>query len=89
MWKLRLPLARCYLKREQSCKFKREKSDPGFWWLALPASAWDHTVGYWKAQEDRVQGKLLPFPYPEMDSGDVVVADSSDGLLSSLLVGGG
>lgn len=36
-----------------------------------------------------VQGKLLPFPYPEMDSGDVVVVDSSDGLLSSLLVGGG
>lgn len=26
---------------------------------------------------------------PEMDSGDVVVVDSSDGLLSSLLVGGG
>lgn len=40
-------------------------------------------------QKDRAQVKLLPLPYPEMDSGDVVVADSSDGLLSSLLVGGG
>lgn len=33
--------------------------------------------------------KLLPLPYPEMDSRDAVVTDSSVGLLSSLLVGGG
>ena len=28
-------------------------------------------------------------PYPDTDSGDVVGTDSSDGLLSSLMVGGG
>lgn len=39
--------------------------------------------------EDRAQVRLLSLPYPEMDSGDVVVAESSDGLLSSLLGGGG
>lgn len=39
--------------------------------------------------EDRAQVKLLSLPYPEMDSGDVVVAEPSDGLLSSLLGGGG
>lgn len=32
---------------------------------------------------------LLPLSYPDTDSGDVVGADSSDGLLSSLVVGGG
>lgn len=41
-WMPRLPLARCYLKREQSCKFKREKSDPDFWWLPSPKDVGTH-----------------------------------------------
>lgn len=43
---------------------------------------------HWKEQK-KGTGKATVLPYPEMDSGDVGVAESSDGLLSSLLVGGG
>lgn len=60
VWMPHLPLARCYLKKEQSCKFKREKSDPGFWRLALPQVCGNMYVSKCAGKTGPKLGLLLP-----------------------------
>lgn len=77
---------------EEGTELQIQEREIGPWLLvvALPQIHGNMCVGAGMYREDRAQvGAAAPLPYPDTDSGDVVGTDSSDGLLSSLAVGGG